>query len=260
MQGWVKFHRKIEEWEWYTDPNTFRLFFHLVLKANHKPKKWRGVPLEKGQLITSRDKLAEQLSLTPQQIRTSLIKLKSTSEITIKSTNKFTLITIENYCLYQTEEEKSTSKSTSNQPNEQPTNNQQVTTNKNEKNEKNEDNSRNIYKQIYDYYISLNLIKHRSYTDSIFKSIKKVVDEYDAEMVKILLDRHKKVVELTKENGNFKVRPRGIGDFFSQKVSNTKGSPFLYEEYLEGGSKYEKYLNGYSGKEEGSNWNEPTYY
>lgn len=151
MQGWVKFHRKIEEWEWYTDPNTFRLFFHLVLKANHKPKKWRGVDVNKGQLITSRDKLAEQLSLTPQQIRTSLTKLKSTNEITIKSTNKYTLVTIENYCLYQTKDEETTSKTTSNAPNEQPSNNQQVTTNKNDKNKKKKEYT-NEFEELYSIY------------------------------------------------------------------------------------------------------------
>ena len=132
MEGWVKFHRKIEEWEWYTDPNTFRVFFHLVLKANHKPNKWRGIQVGKGQLITSRDKLSEQLNLSIQQIRTSLKKLESTKEITIKSTNKYTLVTIENYTIYQTKDKEVTNKPT----NEQPSNNHQITTNKNENNER----------------------------------------------------------------------------------------------------------------------------
>ena len=33
MSGWIKIHRKITEWEWYDDVNTFRLFMHLILKS-----------------------------------------------------------------------------------------------------------------------------------------------------------------------------------------------------------------------------------
>jgi hypothetical protein len=39
MSGWIKIHRSILEWEWYEDTNTFRLFMHLILKANHKDRK-----------------------------------------------------------------------------------------------------------------------------------------------------------------------------------------------------------------------------
>ena len=94
MQGWVSFHRKIEEWEWYDDANTFRLFFHLVLKANHKDNKWRGIDIKRGELVTSNEQLAKQLKLTVSKIRTSLNKLKSTGEIAIKTTNKNTVVGI----------------------------------------------------------------------------------------------------------------------------------------------------------------------
>lgn len=101
MSGWIKIHRKMIDWEWYTDINTKTLFFHLLLTANHAPAKWRGHTIERGQLITSLKHLSEETTLSVQQVRTSLNKLKSTSEITIKSTNKNTLITIEKYNVYQ---------------------------------------------------------------------------------------------------------------------------------------------------------------
>jgi biotin operon repressor len=138
MSGWVKFHRKIEEWEWYKDANTFRLFFHLVMKANHKEGRWQGILVLRGQHITSSDGLANELGLTRQQIRTSLNKLKSTNEITIKTTSKYSLVTVANYSLYQANEEEVTNKTTNNITNEQPTDNQQVTTNKNDKKNKKE--------------------------------------------------------------------------------------------------------------------------
>jgi len=104
MDGWIKIHRKILEWEWYDDINTKVLFWHLLLTANHKDKKWRGQTIKRGQRLTSLEHLAKEVGLTVQQTRTSLNKLKSTSEITIKSTNKFTVVTIEKYSDYQINE------------------------------------------------------------------------------------------------------------------------------------------------------------
>ena len=131
--GFITLHRKITEWEWYTDGNTMRLFVHLLLKANHKEKKWRGQTIERGQLITGRKVLAEELKMGEQQVRTSLGHLKSTNEITIKSTNKFSLVTLVNYDFYQTKKDELTNKLT----NKQPTTNQQLTTNNNDNNDNN---------------------------------------------------------------------------------------------------------------------------
>ena len=42
MNGWIKLHRKITEWEWYTDRNTLAVFLHLLIMANIEDKKYRG--------------------------------------------------------------------------------------------------------------------------------------------------------------------------------------------------------------------------
>ena len=107
MEGWIKLHRKILDWEWYKD----------------YPK---GQQINKGQLITSIAHLSEQTGLSSQQVRTALEKLKSTNEITYKATNKNTLVTIENYSLYQSQEEIATSKITNKITNEQQTNNNNI--------------------------------------------------------------------------------------------------------------------------------------
>ena len=130
MSGWIKIHRQILDWEWYSDNNTFRLLMHLILKANHKEKRYRGIELKVGSVITSRDILAIEIGLSVQQVRTSLDKLKSTNEITIKTSSQGTIIQVVNYQKYQVVTSETTK--------EQPKDNQQVTTNKNEKNEKNE--------------------------------------------------------------------------------------------------------------------------
>jgi len=103
-------------------------------------------------------------------------------------------------------------------------------------------NNRVQYKDIYDYYISLDLIKHRQYTGDMKKAIETAMknNNYTVEYCKTLLDRHKKVVEATK-NSEYPVRPRGLAEFFGQKVNGAKH--LICSEYEEGGIKYEKYIN-----------------
>ena len=133
-EGWIKLHRKITEWQWYGDSVVKDVFLDLLLNANHKEKNWKGVTVKRGQIITGRTILAERLGFSEMQIRTAINKLKSTSEITTKITNRYSLITINNYDLYQQDNQQPNQQIT----NKQPTDNQQITTNKNAKNEKNE--------------------------------------------------------------------------------------------------------------------------
>jgi len=136
MQGWVKLHRGFTDFEWYKDANTTRVFLHLLITANHRQAKWQGNVIHRGQLITSRDHLAEDLGLSVQSVRTSLLKLKKSENITIKSTNRFTVISICNYDTYQSKGDDANQPTNQQLTNNQPTINQQSTTNKNDKNEK----------------------------------------------------------------------------------------------------------------------------
>lgn len=97
-------------------------------------------------------------------------------------------------------------------------------------------------KEIYDYYLTLGLVKHIRYTNDMAKSIKKAMkdNKYDIEYCKTLLKRHKKVVEITKNNEK-PVEVRGLAPFFGQKAYNA--THLICSEYEEGGKLYEKYLN-----------------
>ncbi len=139
MEGWIKIHRKMINWEWYADGNTLRLFIHLLLNANHADKKWQGITVKRGQIITGINQLKKDLKISIQSLRTSIKRLKSTNELTIKTSNKYSLITIVNYDLYQ--ESETANKQTNKQLTiKQQTTNNQTTTNKNEKKVKNEKN------------------------------------------------------------------------------------------------------------------------
>lgn len=148
------------EWEWYTDTNVFRVFVHCLLKANHVAKQWRGKTINEGEFITSYGNLAQELSgryhkLSIQQVRTALQKLTITGELTIKTTNKFTLIKLNNWTDYKTNNTQHNRKITG----KQQSNNNQITTTKNDKNEKNEKKGLTppTLVDVYQYVVERNL-------------------------------------------------------------------------------------------------------
>ena len=52
-RGFVAFPRGLIDWEWYTEPNTARLFFHLLLTANWQEKQWQGITIHPGELVSA---------------------------------------------------------------------------------------------------------------------------------------------------------------------------------------------------------------
>lgn len=174
INGFIKIWRSFLKWEWYDDIPTKVLFLHILLKANHKNKKWHGIDVERGSFVSGRKTLSMETGLSEMQIRTSLNKLKSTNEIRIKTTKQNSIIYVNNYDEYQQnfltksnncdfsqksnqqnnqqitngnpviERQTGKVQPTNNQQNsqqitnEQPTNNQQITTTKESKKVKND--------------------------------------------------------------------------------------------------------------------------
>ncbi|WP_426431418.1 hypothetical protein ACPX19_03090 [Winogradskyella sp. HB-48] len=143
MVGHIILHRDIMEWEWYQSPNVFRVYIHLLIKANFKDKKWQGKLIKRGQLITSIGHLASELMISAQSIRTSLFKLSDSNAIVLKPTNRFTLITIVNYDNYQTAKSYSNKQNSTQVTSYQQSNNKQLTTTK-ERNNNNKANKEKI--------------------------------------------------------------------------------------------------------------------
>ena len=114
--GYVSIHREIMKWEWYKDSTVKGIFIHLILRANHIESSFMGQIIKRGQLITTQGGLAEELGLSRQQVRTGLEKLKKTEEITTLLANKGTLITVNNYDLYQSNNNRTTNSPTNCQP------------------------------------------------------------------------------------------------------------------------------------------------
>lgn len=99
--GWIKIHRQILKWGWWDDHNTSRLFFYLLLSANHEEKVWHGITIKRGEHLTSLAKLAKATGISVRSVRTSLTHLKSTGELTNCATSKYRIIKLNNYDSYQ---------------------------------------------------------------------------------------------------------------------------------------------------------------
>ena len=104
-KGWIKIHRRLLDWEWYSDTNMVRLFLHLLLKANSSDRRWQGREVPRGSLVTSRATLQAETGLSQKTIRTCLARLIATGEIEVEATNRFSIITICNFDNYQESEQ-----------------------------------------------------------------------------------------------------------------------------------------------------------
>lgn len=99
--GFIKLHRKLQNWEWADDPPTFCAFVHLLMMTNHEDNLWKGKLIKAGQCITSYPSLAKKTGLTSQQARRAIKNMQNTGEITVKTTNKYSLVSIIKWKQYQ---------------------------------------------------------------------------------------------------------------------------------------------------------------
>lgn len=157
--GFIKIHRKMLDWEWYTDQNTFCVFLHCLFKANWKDGRFRGIEVPRGSFITSLQSLSEELNMSVRSVRTALEHLKSTGELTSKTYPHWRMITVVKYNDYQDDDRQSGRQLTSNRQatDKQPTTIEEYKKNKNIKKGKKEpaapdDESKSKLKQIEKMY------------------------------------------------------------------------------------------------------------
>jgi hypothetical protein len=133
LAGWIKLHRKIINSTVFDNEKLLKVWIWCLLKATHDEYEQlvgrQIVNLQKGQFVTGRNAASKELKMTPSTTWDYLKVLERNQNIDIKSNNKYSIVTIVNWELYQSENEISDNKSTTNQ--------QQINTNKNIKNNKN---------------------------------------------------------------------------------------------------------------------------
>ena len=183
MEGWIKIHRKITDWEWWGKPEMIKLLILFICKANIEDKMWQGLLIKRGQFVSSLDALRVESGFSIQKIRTCLKRFENTQEITIKSTNKYSIVTICNYESYQIS-------CSDYQQAEQQTNNKQTTNEqqqlKNIKNIRKKESSTIVEpKKSFSLTPAENLQKRK---DKFYNSLVPFVETYKKEMIRAFFD------------------------------------------------------------------------
>lgn len=112
MAGWIKLHRTLKDWEWYDDHNATRLLIHLLINVNYEDKKWRGILIPAGSIVTSWENLSEDSKLSVRQCRTAMNKLETSGETTRVVTSKFQLISLVKWGELQSDDRQATADTT----------------------------------------------------------------------------------------------------------------------------------------------------
>ena len=101
----LKLHRSILESAVFSDADALRLWIYLLCKASTQDRQsvveGKVVKIKKGQIITGRKKLAEQLNMAESKVYRTLKLLEDLGNVNIKSNNRFSLVTIANWAKFQ---------------------------------------------------------------------------------------------------------------------------------------------------------------
>ena len=113
-QGWISIHRQLQKhWLWEDKPfSRGQAWIDILMLANHKDNKFRLgnelVEVKAGSFITSIEKLRIRWGWSNTKIVNFLKLLERDGMIVKKSDTKKTVITVENYALYQLQDETET--------------------------------------------------------------------------------------------------------------------------------------------------------
>ena len=95
--GFVQLSDNLTSWEWFDDKTTVYVYLWLLLRAEWRATRYRGMEIERGQVITTYTEISEKCGVTIRQARTILDRLKTTGKATVKTTSKFSIITMLEY-------------------------------------------------------------------------------------------------------------------------------------------------------------------
>lgn len=110
-KGWIKVHRRLQDCPiWYGERySKGQAWIDLLLSANHRDKELlfngRIITIKRGQLLTSMMKLAEKWGWNRKTVKSYLTMLETEHMIACDTDNRKTLVTIENYDIYQCDDE-----------------------------------------------------------------------------------------------------------------------------------------------------------
>jgi DNA-binding transcriptional regulator YhcF (GntR family) len=171
LDGWIKLHRCTLNKAIWKLPDAQRIVFLTILMlANHEENSWvwqgEKFTCAPGQFITSIDSLSKAAKVSPKSVRTSLVNLEKLDFLANKSAKTGRLITVNNWALYQSQDETSAKEAAD----ERQSIGKASATNKNDKNDKNKDilPNGNISKELaetFDAFVKMRKAIKKPMTD-----------------------------------------------------------------------------------------------
>lgn len=280
--GWIKLHRALLDKTIWTNstPEQKTILITLLLMANHEPNQWewkgKKYIVKSGEFITSLEKIVAKCGkgITTQNVRSALKRFEKLQFLTNESTKQNRLIKIENWGLYQDEENRPNKATNKEVTNDQQRPNKEVTTNKNDKNDKND---KNIIILSKDKIIVDLMQKWNELSDNIskistlkkdtqrYKMLSKRINEYGADKVLEAIEQIKRSSFLLGKNDRgwtitfeWFVKPNNFikvleGNYIDKKINKgnfTKGKYIEQQDILTEEEKAELMKNKKNGTSE----------
>lgn len=189
MAGWFKLYRQILHSNVFDNPKLLKVWIWCLAKAAYADYEQvvgrQVVPLKSGQFVYGRRKAALELGLAESTIRDYMKMLVDLGNVRMEPTNKFTIVTVCQWELYQSKDDKPDNKRTT----DRPTNGQQI----GHKKEYKEDQEKKKYSdQVYhllDYWNKKEIVVHRE-TDNTLKQIQRGLKKHPLNDIKKAIDRY----------------------------------------------------------------------
>jgi biotin operon repressor len=109
MEGWIKLHRSIIDSAAFDDSDVLKVWIWLLCNVAYDEHDivylGKVISLKKGQIVTGRQKMSQQIGMSENKIYRAINILKSLGNISVKSNNRFSLITVENWLKYQQDQQ-----------------------------------------------------------------------------------------------------------------------------------------------------------
>ena len=118
--GYIMLDREFTNWPLFYDDAAWKLFTYLLMRANYTIRQWGTNEVQKGELVTSYQHLADALHKSRDEIKRLLKKLKDIHEVETIRVGNALLLRMPNYLKYMGFMEKKKEKSARPSPAENP--------------------------------------------------------------------------------------------------------------------------------------------
>lgn len=99
-KAYIKLTSNFENWRWFKNGKTLHVFLYLLAKGNLEPQEFCRDTINRGSLLTTNERIANDCGMTIQNVRTALSNLSRTGDISRERRNHYQIITVTDFDSY----------------------------------------------------------------------------------------------------------------------------------------------------------------